>query len=192
MIQHALALQYIVNEMVVKERLLSEDIILETHRILTEKIDAPGGNPWTKYSGQYRHIHVHAGSTNFVTPKFVPNKMRELIQEFNSNIQEAEKNKTLDPFTLAAKYCNDFVLIHPFVDGNGRVCRLILNAILLRYAGVLVALGEHDESRKEYLDIQRRAGEHMEGSGELATLVLKKATAKYRTIKQKLTGKKKK
>jgi hypothetical protein len=62
----------------------------------------------------------------------------------------------------------------------------------LRYAGVLVTLGEHDEGRKEYLDIQRRAGEHMEGSGELATLVLKKATAKYRTIKQKLTGKKKK
>lgn len=178
--------------MVVKERLLSEDIIRETHRILTEKIDASGGTPWRKYSGRYRHIHVYAGSTNFVTPKFVPKEMRELIWEFNSNIQEAEQNKTLDPFTLAAKYCNDFVLIHPFVDGNGRVCRLILNAILLRYAGVVVALGEHDESRKEYLDIQRRAGEHMEGSGELATLVLKKATAKYRTIKQKLAGKKRK
>jgi len=83
-------------------------------------------------------------------------------------------------------------MIHPFVDENGRICKLILNTILLRYAGVVVALGEHDESREEYLDIQRRAGEHMESSGEPATLGLKKATAKHRTIKQKLTRKKKK
>jgi hypothetical protein len=71
------------------------------------------------------------------------------------------------------------------------MCRLILNAILLKYAGVVVALGENDESREEYLAIQRRAGEHMDGPGELAALVLKKATVKYRHIKQKLTGKKK-
>jgi hypothetical protein len=50
----------------------------------------------------------------------------------------------------------------------------------------------NDESPKEYLDIQQRAGEHMEGSGELAALVLKEATAKYRKVKQKPTGKKNK
>ena len=170
---------------------MSEEVILETHRILTHKIDAPGGTPCAEYAGRYRHIHIHAGRTNFVTPNFVPQKMRELIQEFNSNIEDAERTKVLDPFTLAAKYCNDFVMIHPFVDGNGRMCRLILNAILLKYAGVIVAIGEDDESREEYLAIQRRAGEQMEGSGELAALVLKKATARYRAIKQKLTGKKK-
>ena len=117
--------------------------------------------------------------------------MKELIQEFNEDIAKAEKTHSLDPFTLAAKYCNDFVMIHPFLDGNGRMCRLILNAILLKYAGVVVCLGENDESREEYLAIQRRAGEHMEGSGELASLVLKKAMGRYRILKQKLTGKKK-
>jgi Fic family protein len=189
-VQHALALQYITVEVVAKDHLLSEEIIFETHRILTHMIDAPGGMPWTEYSGRYRNVHVHAGNTNFVTPHFIPHKMRELIQEFNSDIREAEHDKVLDPFMLAAKYCNDFVMIHPFVDGNGRMCRLILNAILLRYAGVVVALGEHDESREEYLAIQQRAGEQMDGSGELSALVLNKAKAKYRTMKQKLTGKK--
>jgi fido (protein-threonine AMPylation protein) len=191
-VQHALALYYIVQEMVVKDKLLSEEIILETHRILTSNVDAPGGASWEEYAGKYRRVHVHAGSTNFVTPNFVPVKMKELIEQFNSDIAEVEKTKVLDPFTLAAKYCNDFVMIHPFVDGNGRACRLILNAILLKYAGVVVAIGEHDESRAEYMAIQKRAGEQMEGSGELAALILKRATVRYRTLKQKLTGKKKK
>jgi Fic family protein len=70
---------------------------------------------------------------------------------------------------LGAKYCKGFVMTRPFVDGNGRMCRLIPNAILLGYAGVVLALGEQDGSRNEYLDLQRN--------------IQKKATAKYRAIK---------
>ena len=71
------------------------------------------------------------------------------------------------------------------------MCRLILNVILLKYAGVVVCLGENDESRVECHAIQRKAGEQMEGCGELASLVLRKAIGRYRGFKQKLTGKKK-
>lgn len=184
-------MQHIMTEMVAKDQPLSEEMILQTHRILTNNINAPGGTSWHQYAGKYRHIPVAAGSTNFVAPRFVPKKMEELIQEFNSDIEKAERTKVLDPFTLAAKYCNDFVMIHPFLDGNGRMCRLILNAILLKYAGVVVSIGEHDESRDEYIAIQKRAGEQMEGSGELASLVLRKAMGRYRTLKQKLSGKSK-
>lgn len=41
--------------------------------------------------------------------------MKELIQEFNEDIANAETTQFLDPLTLAAKYCNDFVMIHPFL-----------------------------------------------------------------------------
>ncbi|KAE8155288.1 fido domain-containing protein [Aspergillus avenaceus] len=189
-VQHALALDFLITEMVVKDKLLSEDLILRTHHILTKSIDTAGGIPWEEYSGRYRKVHVHAGNTNFVSPKFVPAKMRELVSEFERDVEKVEASHILDPFTLAAKYCNDFVMIHPFADGNGRMCRLIMNAILLKYAGIVICLGEHDESRQQYIGIQRRAGERMEGSGELAALILKKSIARYRTLKQKLSGKK--
>ncbi|OGM43520.1 hypothetical protein ABOM_008073 [Aspergillus bombycis] len=189
-VQHALALNFLSTEMVVKDKPLSEDLVLRTHHILTESINTAGGLPWEEYSGRYRKIHVHAGNTNFVSPKYIPAKMRELVSEFERDAQKIEASHTLDPFTLAAKYCNDFVMIHPFADGNGRMCRLIMNAILLKYAGIVICLGEHDESRQQYINIQRRAGERMEGSGELAALILKKSIARYRTLKQKISGKK--
>ncbi|KAI0474022.1 hypothetical protein GGR56DRAFT_650010 [Xylariaceae sp. FL0804] len=36
-------------------------------------------------------------------------------------------SKQLDPFDLAAYYCDRFVNVRPFRDGNGRMCRLIPN-----------------------------------------------------------------
>lgn len=46
--------------------------------------------------------------------------------------------------------------IFEFLDGIGRMCRLVLNAILLRCAGIVGCLGENGKSREEYLAMQRR------------------------------------
>lgn len=49
-----------------------------------------------------------------------------------------------------------FVNIHPFADWNGRTCRLILNAVLAKYAGIIVPLGEKDEEHDVYLEVADR------------------------------------
>ncbi|KAI9797806.1 MAG: hypothetical protein M1833_005309 [Piccolia ochrophora] len=190
-IQHARALQHITTAIAVEDQLLTEKLILETHKMLCTDIDIEGGASARAYAGKYRTVPVRAGSCGFVPPSFVPAKMKAFIEEFNNDIATAEGTEEMDPFALAAKYCQEFVQIHPFLDGNGRTCRLILNAILLKYAGILVPIGEHDDARAEYLGIARRAGEEMEGSGELATLVLRGSTGKLRALKQKLRGKSK-
>ena len=79
--------------------------------------------------------------------------------------------------------------IHPIQDGNGRTCRIILNAILCKYAGIIIPIGESEEDRSEYLNIKIRASNEMEG-GELATFILGKATTRIRAVKKKLAGKK--
>ncbi|PYH40598.1 uncharacterized protein BP01DRAFT_409740 [Aspergillus saccharolyticus JOP 1030-1] len=86
--------------MVVKDKPLSEDLIRCNHGILTEKVDTMGGMPWTDYSGQYRRIHVHAGNTNFVVPKFVPEKMRGLIAELG----EGRPENRDEPYTGSVYY----------------------------------------------------------------------------------------
>jgi len=104
-------------------------------------------------------------------------------------MSNVEKAKTIDPISLATKYCQEFVMIHPFLDGNGRMCRIILNGIMFKYAGIMVPFGENGEQRSEYLGICRRAGDQSEGHGELATMVLRRAVAQLRKKKQLLHGK---
>ena len=52
--------------------------------------------------------------------------MQKLVKWYNDN------EKKLHPIELAATLHQRFVFIHPFVDGNGRVARLLMNLALLR------------------------------------------------------------
>ncbi|KAH7416660.1 fido domain-containing protein [Cadophora sp. MPI-SDFR-AT-0126] len=186
-IQHALALQYIMQKVAFESLPLSEAIICDTHKILTKGIDAMNGPDVissTSYGGVYRTVPVMAGATCFVTPAKVPGCMRDFISDYNEDVRRYENEGLMDPFWIAAKLCDKFVNIHPFLDGNGRMCRLVLNAILLKYTGMIVSIGEYDGERKEYCDIAVRASAMMEGPGELAVLVLKKATQRFKSLKQ--------
>lgn len=106
----------------------------------------------------------------------------------NVAIEQAERTKRLDPYTLAAKHCAEFVCIHPLLDGNGRLCRLLLNAILLKYAGVLALIWEHDEAREEYLAVMARYSKECEGEGEFAGMVLSRATLRLKAMRDKLVS----
>ncbi len=76
--------------------------------------------------GRYRDIQVYIRGAEFVPPK--PNNskrdMARLLRWYNLH-----KNKT-HPLIVAAYFHAAFESIHPFVDGNGRTGRLLLNFIL--------------------------------------------------------------
>jgi hypothetical protein len=92
-------------------------------------------------------------SWKFVRGGWVPIYMKRVVELYNSDIQTAmEKDHYPRPIDLAAKYCNFFVCIHPFEDGNGRMCRLIMNTILLEYASSIVAIGVGVGERERYLE----------------------------------------
>jgi Fic family protein len=157
---------------------LSEDLIKRTHRILVEGIDTESGRKREQYAGRYRQgdEHVHAGTNNFVNPRAIPHAMRTSVEKFNEDFEKAESSEEIDPVWLAAKYSQDFVLIHPFTDGNGRTCRLILGAILLKYTGTLVAIGGDEVAREDYIGIVRRAGLEMEGPGGVCGLCIEQGS----------------
>ena len=64
----------------------------------------------------------------FATPTETPGKMLKLVEW----IREQLPKSGLHPIELAAKLHHEFLLIHPFDDGNGRVGRLLVNYVLLR------------------------------------------------------------
>lgn len=97
----------------------SESIIKQIHTLVL--MDRPEDR------GVYRRIPVRIMGAYHVPsdPILVPEQMENLIAEFAGN-------KKLHPIEHAALFHLKFESIHPFVDGNGRTGRLILNLMLMQ------------------------------------------------------------
>lgn len=145
------------------EFVLTEDIILDTHRLLTEKLYTYDLDPVRSESvGAYRTTPARAGYIGYPDASQVPRLMREMVAELNAEIVQATNNVRdggivmMDPMVLAAKYCHKFLAIHPFASGNGRMGRLILNTLLTKYGHMIVSFGEDAQQREIYRSIEAR------------------------------------
>ncbi|KAJ5565721.1 hypothetical protein N7535_007359 [Penicillium sp. DV-2018c] len=165
-VQHAKAASYMISQLCVYDKDLSEEIILQTHKILTHKVDAES-TPWEEYSGVYRTDEVSAGRHPFPHHSLVPYKMKAMVREFQSDMREVIAKGTIDPIAIASKYTHIFVIIHPFIDGNGRMCRLILVSILLKLGSFLVCIGEKEEDRSLYMEVASNGGALEDMYGDL-------------------------
>ena len=84
------------------------------HKILIQGANhAKYGTAWQNYAGKYLG-DVRDLETNFTPVKRVLDAMKGLIEEFHKDMEQAEKDGALDPYTLAAKYSARFLCIHPF------------------------------------------------------------------------------
>lgn len=93
--------------------------------------------------------HVRAETTS---PHLVEIQMLKLIDNYNCQIDKAK----IDPLILMALFILDFLCIHPFPDGNGRMARLLTVLLLyhrdyrmVRYISVERII---EESRDSYYD----------------------------------------
>ncbi|KAG7284508.1 hypothetical protein NEMBOFW57_010883 [Staphylotrichum longicolle] len=135
-IQNAGALLYAIPQVVKCSRPWSEDLILNTHRMLHAGLDdqvEPGvcrtHEVAVKYEkpGQNRkkaHLCMRASA--------VLEYMKDMVEHLDQDT--ADTDDIRDPYALAARYHHQFVNIHPFGDGNGRISQIILNALPLKHA----------------------------------------------------------
>lgn len=104
-----------------KDKKITEDNIKELHRLFYYRIDEAN-------AGQYRKVRVFISGSRYPMP--LPDSVTVLMQKFVTGLSELRKK--LHPVEYAAMAHKDFVFIHPFIDGNGRVARLLMNLILLQ------------------------------------------------------------
>jgi len=116
---HAAALDFVKEQIKRKTSDLREKDILKIHEIILDKIDPEN-------SGVYRRVPVRISGSAVVMPN--PRKVQTLMDDFFYWL----KNKTkMHAVELAGEAHYRFVTIHPFVDGNGRTARLLMNMILM-------------------------------------------------------------
>ena len=110
------------------DRQISEPLILEFHRVLTQGIAYPYNEP-----GRYRNHAVTVGSYRPpATGEEVRRLMAEFVNWFNTGVPTS-----WDPVIRAIVAHFYLVSIHPFGDGNGRTSRA-LESFMLYKAGVNV------------------------------------------------------
>ncbi len=120
---------------------LTVEFIKKLHLITQQGIDENAGN----YKIEENCIIDSNGTLidNTTPVKFVDERLIDLVKWY------AQNEKKFHPFVLAAVFHNQFVYIHPFSDGNGRVSRLLLNFILIKHAFFPVII-YNDEKYKYY------------------------------------------
>lgn len=99
---------------------ITEDTIKTLHRLFYQKVDAD-------QAGQYRTIQVYISGTEYIPPS--PEDIPQLMKHLADQIRYSRS--TLHPIELAAMAHKRLVGIHPFIDGNGRTARLLMNLILV-------------------------------------------------------------
>jgi len=119
---------------------VSQEIIQEIHEIVTKGI--------LEESGKYRTENVRITGSKTTPPSY--SKIITLMEEYISNIRELK----LHSIKKATFIHHELVRIHPFLDGNGRVARLITNLYLMKEGYPPIVLKKEDRG-KYYRFLQR-------------------------------------
>lgn len=137
-INHIQAIDFI-KELAQSKNAISERDILQIHSIILQGIDKAN-------AGVYRKVPVTISGAKHKPPQpfLVPKQMEGLMLWYNEN------KETLHPVELSAEMHERLVTIHPFIDGNGRTSRLLMNLILLQNGYPIAILKGDDKSRLEY------------------------------------------
>ncbi len=141
-INHEKAILYL--ETIVKEKNpITEWNIKNIHRLILKDID-------DKNSGRYREENVMIKGASHVPPDYlkVPELMEKLIVNYGTL-------KSYHPIIKAALLHGELVKIHPFIDGNGRTSRLLMNLDLMNSGYNPVIIKKKD--RLEYYEALDKA-----------------------------------
>jgi len=119
-VNHREAIQKL-EEIVQKKGSLSEESVRSLHRIIFKGID-------DAEAGQWRRERVRILGAVHLPPD--PIKVPRLMEEFTHWLVKEEPKA--HPVWFAGMAHHRFVHIHPFIDGNGRCARLLMNLLLMR------------------------------------------------------------
>ena len=102
-----------------KRQPVSERDLLDLHALVLRYID----DAW---AGRYRQTRVFITGSPIIPPSHV--HVPELMGKLVSGLVAASGH----PVRIAADAHYEFAKVHPFVDGNGRTARLLMNLLLLQ------------------------------------------------------------
>jgi len=137
-INHIETLRYM-KQCIAEKRELNEEILLQMHYLFLKSLNTPR-------AGMYRRKNITITGSEYIPPSYdiLREKMRQYFEFYN-------KAKTkLHPLILAAEMHGFLCIVHPFIDANGIMARLVSNYILIQSGYPLINISGNRESKIEY------------------------------------------
>lgn len=106
-----------------KNKEITERNIKSLHKLFFQAIDE-------KQAGKYRRRNVIISGSEYNDKIPAPSELSKSMKDFVTDMMI--KRQELHPIVFAALIHKEFVFIHPFADGNGRVARLLMNLALIQ------------------------------------------------------------
>ncbi|MFV0582917.1 MAG: Fic family protein [Parabacteroides gordonii] len=138
-INHAQAVDFI-KDIAWQKVEINERTIKDIHAIVLHGISREN-------AGRYRTVPVMIIGSTYMPPQ--PCLIEKQMKDFILRFQQMERDD-IHPAIIAAYLHDELVRIHPFIDGNGRVCRLLMNLYLLQHGYTIVALKGDNENKVQY------------------------------------------
>ena len=150
-INHTEAISYI-KDIAKQDIEISERTIKEIHALILHGIDR-------EIDGIYRTVPVIITGRTHMTPQ--PYLIEKQMEDFMLRFRQMEEEK-VHPVLVAAYLHDELVRIHPFIDGNGRTSRLLMNLYLLRNGYVIITLkGSNDAKINYYKALEKSHTEYL-------------------------------
>ena len=161
-INHVEAIQYI-KDIAKKNTDISERTIKEIHSLILHGISK-------RDAGAYRSVPVVISGSMHIPPQ--PYLIEPQMEQFMETFCQMEKDR-VHPILIAAYLHDELVRIHPFIDGNGRTSRLLMNLYLLRSGYLMVTLKGSDAEKIRYYHALEKS--HVEKQAEDFQLLVAEA-----------------
>ncbi len=174
-INHKEAILFV--EDIVQQRTeLSEYVLKQIHALVLHSIDRDN-------AGQYRKVPVMIAGSKHLPPQ--PYLLQTLMEDYFI-FYNNHKDK-LHTVVLAAEMHERLVTIHPFIDGNGRTSRLMMNLILLQKGYPLAIIAGDYESRMAYYDALEKVQEEPDKASFIGLIaeIIKEGLKRYIRILDK-------
>ena len=150
-INHTEAINYI-KDIAKRDIEINERTIKEIHSLILHGIDREN-------AGRYRTVPVMISGSTYMPPQ--PYLIEKQMEDFMIRFKQMEEEK-VHPVLVAAYLHDELVRIHPFIDGNGRTSRLLMNLYLLRNGYVIIILkGSNDAKVGYYKALEKSHTEHL-------------------------------
>ena len=172
---------------------LTPNYILQLHKILYSHMNNPMAGK-TKSVQNYISATYPDGHTETLFTPLDPFETPEALEIICNEYNRVIGNMELEPLIAIPIFRHDFLCIHPFNDGNGRMSRLLTTLLLYRngfYVGKYISLEAKIAKNKDlYYDVlhQSQQGWH-EGEADAVTFIkyiLGTILAAYRDFEDRL------